>query len=283
MSTGFDERPPSTDSTASNGLPSTLRLGLARTGIEVRQFFRERDHVIFTFAFPVIMLFIFGSVFSDDIAPGVSFTQYFAAGMVASGVVLSSFQSLAISIAVERDDGTLKRLRGTPMPPSSYFLGKVGLVLFTSVIQTAILLVIGSLAFGLTLPASPELWFRFAWVFVLGTAAGTVVGIAYSSVARSSKSAAAVVSPVVIVLQFISGVFFVFTQLPGWMQAIGSIFPLKWLAQGMRSVFLPASFEGSEASHSWQLPQTALILAVWLVIGLVLCLRTFRWQRRDAG
>jgi ABC-2 type transport system permease protein len=280
MSTSFDTSPSSTES---DRLPSTLSLGLARTGIEVRQFFRERDHFIFTFAFPVILLFIFGSVFSDDIVPGVSFTQYFAAGMVASGVVLSSFQSLAISIAVERDDGSLKRLRGTPMPPAAYFLGKIGLVLVTSLIQAAILLLIGSLAFGLNLPTSPELWLRFAWVFVLGTAAGTVVGIAYSSVARSAKSAAAVVSPVVIVLQFVSGVFFVFTQIPGWMQTVGSIFPLKWLAQGMRSVFLPESFEASEASHSWQLPQTALILAAWTVIGLVLCLRTFRWQRRDAG
>ena len=263
--------------------PSTARLGLARTEIEVKQFFRRRDSFIFTFAFPVIMLFIFGSVFSDDIAPGVSFTQYFAAGMVASGVMLSSFQSLAISIAIERDEGTLKRLRGTPMPPAAYFLGKIGVVLVTSVIQTAILLVVGALAFSLELPNSLELWLRFGWVFVLGTTAGTVVGIAYSSLARSSQSAAAVVSPVVIVLQFISGVFFVFTELPGWMQTIGSIFPLKWLAQGMRSVFLPPSFEAAEASGSWQLGQTALILALWTVIGLVLCLRTFRWQRRDAG
>jgi ABC-2 type transport system permease protein len=280
MSTSFDLSPESADSAV---LPSTLALGLARSGIELRQFFRERDHVIFTFAFPVILLFIFGSVFSDEIVPGVSFTQYFTAGMLASGVVLSSFQSLAISIAVERDDGTLKRLRGTPMPASAYFLGKVGLVLVTSLVQAAILLVIGTLAFGLKLPTDPQLWLRFAWVFVLGTAAGTVVGISYSSLARSSKSAAAVVSPVVIVLQFVSGVFFVFTQLPGWMQTVGSIFPLKWLAQGMRSVFLPSSFEASEASHSWQLPQTALILAAWTVIGLVLCLRTFRWQRSDAG
>jgi ABC-2 type transport system permease protein len=275
-----------TDTTAEPGsvrLPSTAGLGLARTGIEVKQFFRNRDSFIFTFAFPVIMLFIFGSVFDDDIAPGVSFTQYFAAGMVASGVMLSSFQSLAISIAIERDDGTLKRLRGTPMPPAAYFLGKIGLVLVTSVIQTAILLVIGALAFNLDLPAGPGLWFRFGWVFVLGTTAGTVVGIAYSSLARSSQSASAVVSPVVIVLQFISGVFFVFTDLPGWMQTIGSIFPLKWLAQGMRSVFLPPSFEAAEASGSWQLWQTALILALWTIVGLVLCLRTFRWQRRDAG
>jgi len=279
MSSALDTVP----ATGSVRLPSVLSLGLARTGIEVRQFFRRRDSFIFTFAFPVMMLFIFGSVFSDDIAPGVSFTQYFAAGMVASGVVMSSFQSLAISIAIERDEGTLKRLRGTPMPPAAYFLGKIGLVLVTSVIQTAILLTIGALAFGLKLPTNPELWVRFTWVFVLGTAAGTVVGIAYSSLARSAQSAGAVVSPVVIVLQFISGVFFVFTDLPSWMQTIGSIFPLKWLAQGMRSVFLPDSFGASEAAHSWQLPQTALILTAWMIVGLVLCLRTFRWQRADAG
>jgi ABC-2 type transport system permease protein len=279
MSTPFD----TATGTSPVRLPSTFSLGLARTVIEVKQFFRQRDSLIFTFAFPVLMLFIFGSVFSDDIAPGVSFTQYFAAGMVASGVVLSSFQSLAISIAIERDDGTLKRLRGTPMPATSYFLGKIGLVLVTSVIQTAILLVLGALLFDLKLPTDPELWLRFAWVFVLGVSAGTVLGIAYSSVPRSASSAAAVVSPVVIVLQFISGVFFVFTQLPGWMQEIGSIFPLKWLAQGMRSVFLPASFETTEASGSWQLTHTALILALWTVVGLVQCLRTFRWQRRDDG
>ena len=90
-------------------------------------------------------------------------------------------------------------------------------------------------------------------------------------------------SPVVLVLQFISGIFFVFTSLPGWMQAIGSVFPLKWLAQGMRSVFLPASFAQQEASGSWQLPLAALILAAWVAVGLFLALRTFRWTRRDAG
>jgi ABC-2 type transport system permease protein len=263
--------------------PSTLGLGLARTGIELRQFFRERDSMVFTFGFPVIMLFIFGSVFSGDIGGGVSFTQYFTAGMIASGIVLSSFQSLAIGIAVERDDGSLKRLRGTPMPPAAYFLGKIGMVLVTSVVQTAVLLAVGRLLFGLDLPASADLWLRFAWIFVLGTAAGTVVGIAYSSVPRSSRSAAAVVSPVVIVLQFISGVFFIFSELPTWMQNVGAVFPLKWLAQGMRSVFLPAGFESQEVGGTWGLPQTALVLAAWTVVGLVLTLRTFRWSRRDAG
>lgn len=239
--------------------------------------------MVFTFLFPVILLFIFGSVFDDELAPGVTFTQYFAAGMLASGIVLSSFQTLAIGIAIEREDGTLKRLRGTPMPPASYFLGKVGLVLITSVLQAAILLAVGALAFGLDLPSTAGLWARFAWIFVLGTTAGTLIGIAYSSVPRSAKSAGAVVTPVVLVLQFISGVFFVFSELPSWMQDVAAVFPLKWLAQGMRSVFLPDSFAAQEVSGSWQLGATALVLAAWAVAGLVLCLRTFRWQRGDAG
>jgi ABC-2 type transport system permease protein len=265
------------------GLDEILRLGLARTGIELRMFFRERDSMVFTFAFPVILLFIFGSVFSRDIAPGVSFTQYFAAGMIASGIVLSSFQSLAIAIAIERDDGTLKRLRGVPMPSTVYFLGKIGLVLVSSLVQLAVLLVVSALFFGLRLPSSAELWLRFAWIYVLGTTAGTVLGIAYSSIARSARSAAGVVSPVVIVLQFISGIFFVYSQLPPWMQHVGAVFPLKWIAQGMRSVFLPDAFAAQEVGRSWQLPQTALVLAAWAVVGLVVSTRSFRWTRRDAG
>jgi ABC-2 type transport system permease protein len=263
--------------------PGVLALGLARTRVEVKEFFRQRDSMVFTFLFPVILLFIFGSVFSGEIAPGVAFKQYFTAGMIASGIVLTSFQALSIGIAVERDDGTLKRLRGTPMPKLAYFLGKVGQVLVTSVLQLAILLAIGALFFGLKLPSDPMLWLRFLWIFLLGTAAGTVVGIAYSSVPRSARSASAVVSPVVIVLQFISGVYFVYGDLPSWMQTLGAIFPLKWLAQGMRSVFLPDSFGAHEVGGSWQLGWAALVLAAWTVVGLVLCLRTFRWYRRDAG
>jgi ABC-2 type transport system permease protein len=265
-------------------LPGAFRIGLSRTVLELKQFFRERDSMVWTFLFPVIMLFIFGSAFSKTTLPeGVTFTQYFAAGMIATGLVLSSFQQLAISIAVERDDGSLKRLRGTPMPPTSYFLGKIGMVLVSSLIQTAIMLVVGSLLFGLDLPTTADRWIRFAWVFALGVASGTVLGIGYSSLPRSARSAGAVVTPPVLVLQFISGVYFVYSELPTWMQTVGAVFPLKWLTQAMRSVFLPDSFKMQEVAKSWELPQTALVLAVWGVVGLVLCLRTFRWQRRDAG
>ena len=269
-------------------LPGVLRLGVARTGYEVRAFFRERDAVVFIFAYPIIMLAIFATVFGQDGAtvgppPGIPFAQYFLPGMLATGIMLSSFQHLAISIAVERDEGGLKRLRGTPLPSAAFFLGKIGSVLVTSVVQTALLLAAAALVFGVDLPTSATAWTTFAWVFVLGTAAGTLCGVAFSSVPRSGKSASAVVTPIVLVLQFISGVFFVFNDLPTWMQQVASVFPLKWMAQGMRSVFLPPSAESWEVSGSWQHPATAAVLLVWAVAALDVGIRTIRWQRRDDG
>lgn len=267
-----------------SALPSIVALGVSRTGIELRQFFRERDAVIFIFAFPVMMLGIFSVVFGrgGDIG-GVPFSRYFLPGMVAAGIILTSFQSLAITIAMEREDGTLKRLRGTPMPPAAYFLGKVGLVLVTGLTQVAILVGYAALMFRVEMPTTTSAWLTFTWVFTLGSAAGTVLGIGFSSLPRSGRSASAVVTSVVLVLQFISGVFFVFSQLPTWLQNVASVFPLKWLAQGMRSVFLPAEAEVMEVTGSWEHAETALVLAAWLVVGLLLSIRGFRWTRRDDG
>ena len=69
-------------------LPSTLKIGISRGFLEIKQFMRQRESVVFTLLFPVLLLLIFGSVFKDEIAPGVTFSQYFVAGMIASGLVI---------------------------------------------------------------------------------------------------------------------------------------------------------------------------------------------------
>jgi ABC-2 type transport system permease protein len=263
-----------------NTLKETLRIGVLRSFLEVKQFMRQRESVVFTLFFPVILLFIFGTVFKDTIAPGVTFSQYFVAGMIASGLVNTGFQQLAITIPMERDDGTLKRLRGTPMSVSSYFIGKALLVTILMIVQTILLLFFGSVVFDLNLPTDPMLWWNFTWLVILGSACSTVLGIAFSVVPKSGRGASAVVSPIVIILQFFSGVFFVFTSLPVWMQQFAALFPLKWLTQGMRSVFLPADFATQEVAGDWELGKTALILIIWLVLGLLVSIKTFKWSRQ---
>ena len=263
-----------------NKVPGTLKLGLLRGQMEIIQFSRQKEAVVFTIFFPVILLAIFGSVFKDTIAPGVTFSQYFVAGMIASGLVNSGFQNIAINIPIERDMGAIKRLRGTPLPITSYFIGKAISVLVSMAVQVIILLAIGVAFFGLNMPTEPSKWLTFTWLLVLGTASSTALGVAFSSVPKNGRGASAIVSPVVIILQFFSGVFFVFTQLPGWMQQVAAIFPLKWLTQGMRSVFLPDSFAAQEVAKSWEGGRTALILFVWLIVGLFLAVKTFRWENK---
>ena len=262
-----------------NKIPSALSLGFRRGGLEIRQFARQRESVVFTLFFPVILLIIFGSVFKNTIAPGVTFSQYFVAGMIASGLVNTGFQALAITIPLERDFGALKRLRGTPMPASSYFIGKAILVSVSMVVQILMLLGFGVIFFGLKMPTDVSKWIEFAWLVLLGSACSTALGIAFSIVPKSGRGASAVVSPIVIILQFFSGVFFIFTQLPYWMQQIASIFPLKWLTQGMRSVFLPDSFAGQEVAKSWETGRTFMILVLWLIIGVFFSVRKFKWDR----
>ena len=273
----------------STGPAAVLRVGFARIGYETRAYFRTADSVFFTFLFPFIMLAIFTAAFgasgnigtAPDGSGGISVGAYYLPGMLAAGMLLLGVQNLAVDIAGEKSDGTLKRLGGTPLSPLSYFIGKIGLILVAGIFQAALLILVARVVLGIDLPTAPEKWLTFAWVFLLGVITSAFLGIALSALPRSGKSATAVVIPIVLVLQFVSGIYIQFYVLPEWMQNAASVFPLKWMAQGMRGVFLPDSFATLEQNDSWDFPLIAVNLAIWLVVGLVLSRITFRWIRKD--
>jgi ABC-2 type transport system permease protein len=267
--------------TTQRPLPSVVEVSRVRGRVELKEFFRQREAVVFTLLFPVILLLVFGAVLNYDIGFGVSFTQYFMAGVVAAGILGAGLQNMAIGIATERSDGTLKSLVGTPMPKSAYFVGKVVQVLAVTALTVVILLAVGTLFYDVPLPRGSD-WLTFVWVTLLGSAACTLLGIAVSSLAKNGRSASAIITPIALVLQFISGVFFQFAQVPPWLQQIAALFPLKWMAQGLRSVFLPDQLAAAEPAGSWELGKVALVLAIWCAGGLVLCVTTFRWQERGS-
>lgn len=272
-----------------DSLGRTIRLGVSRIGYELKVYSRQGDSVFFTFLFPILMLSIFAVSFSGmgnlgaapDGSGGISWAAYYLPGMIAAGMLLSGVQNLGVDIATEKGDGTLKRLGGSPLPVISYFIGKIGMVFLSAVVQAALILLVARVAFDVELPTDPEKWLLFAWVFVLGVITSCVLGIALSALPRSGKSATAVVIPIVLLLQFISGVYLQFTMLPEWLQNFASVFPLKWMAQGMRAVFLPESFAMLEQTESWNLPWVAIVMSIWFVVGLLLTRMTFRWIRKD--
>lgn len=268
-----------------SGLSPLVRLSLARTAVELKHFRRVPEQVFFTFLLPVLFLVIFSAVFSENLSPvpgrEVDFTQYFLPGIIASGVASATFASLAISISIDRQEGLLKRLAGTPLPKGAYIMGKLGMSVVVTVVQTAFMLGLAVLAFGAEFPDGPARWAVFLLVLAVSAAVGAALGIAYTRAIRNAQSAIAIVQPPFLILQFISGVFFRYTDLPGWLTAIASVFPLRWMAQGLRYAFLPDWFGEYEYGGSWGWQAPVLALVGWLVLSVALALVFFRWERES--
>jgi ABC-2 type transport system permease protein len=265
-----------------------VRLALERTRIELRQFFRTPEQVFFTFLLPVLFVVIFSTIFSGEIdgPPGaekVEFAQYFVPGMIATGIVSATFASLAMTVSLEQHEGLLRRLSGTPLPRSAYFAGKIGLALVTSLLEVVLILGIGVIAYGVKLPTEPMKWLVFAAVFFLGVASCSLLGIAYTRLIRTGSSAPAVVQPPYLTLQFISGVFLQYSQVPGFLKAVASIFPLKWMVQGYRYVFLPEWVAQDDYGGGWQVDRVFAVLLLWFVVSFVLARAFFKWNRGQTG
>ena len=260
-------------------LPGLLRVSRARAAMELRVFVRNKSSLIFTIGFPVLLLLVLGSILRGPVGIGdITLQQVIVTGIIPVGVASVAFNGLGITMAIERDNGSVRRIGATPMPRAAYFLGKVVLVVVTGVAETVILIGLSVVLFGLRLPTDPEHWLRIGWVLGLGAFGCALLAIAYSWFIPNARSASALVTPVFVVLQFISGVFFPLASLPSWMQQIGALFPLKWMVQGLQSALLPDAYQQEMPAGTWELGKTAIVLGLWCVGGLALCLATFRWR-----
>ena len=264
-----------------NALPNPIRLGFTQAALEMKSFVRAKDMVFFTLGLPLMFLLVFGLVFAGELeGTEVSVGQWFTPGIIAASVLSAGIVNLATSMAIERHDGTLRRLALTPLPTTSYLIGKILMTVVTAMGMTVVLLGVGVLLFDVTLPTDTDRWMTFGWVFGLGVVASSVLGIAMSSIPRSAKSASAVFNLPFLGLMFISGVFIESNSIPDWVRTVAGVFPLRWLASGMRSVFLPAEFEQIfEPGGSYDLDIGAAVLAAWVVVGFVFAVATFRWGR----
>jgi ABC-2 type transport system permease protein len=263
-------------------LPSAVRIGFSRVIPELKMFYRRPEQVALTFSMPAVICLLLGSIFTAVLpGTGISTGTVIAASMLAYGILSTSFINLGISIAADRDTGALRRLRGTPATASSYFIGKIMLVAIVSVAEAVILLAVGVLVFGLRLPTGLFGWFTLIWVFVLGIISCSLLGILISNLASNAVSAAVLTNGPAVGLQFLSGTYVPLMVLPTWMLIVGSIFPVKWLAQGFRSVLLPPQMAAFEPAGSWEHGRIFLVLMLWSIGGLIGCLTVFRWSDRD--
>ena len=234
-------------------------------------FWRSRELAFFTFALPVILYFLLGSVYGDDEVDGVPGADYLLAGMLGYGAASTAFAGLAILLVVRRESGILKRLRATPLPASTYLIAVLASIVFVFALESTLMIVIGRVGFDTPVP---DRLVSLALVLLLGAGSFAALGIGLSGLVRSAEGASAVVNAIYLPVSFISGAFFSPESFPAFLEAIANVLPLTYFIELVRDVML----HGSEI---WDEPAAVGVVTAWGVAGLFAALRSFRWEPRE--
>ena len=232
-------------------------------------FIREPMAFIMGLFYPLFMLILFNAVFPGEMSGGITMGEYMLPAMITMGVLMNCTQILAISVAAERENGELKRLAVLPVPAWAYVAAKCLANVAVSVLNIVVLIISGSLALGLSLPAAAGSWGLAALTLVLTVGVCTALGLAIGRCCPSSRAASGILTPIIIILQFVSGLFLPLSQLPGWMVHGFSVLPVRWSAELMREAFLPASAAAVEPTGGWETGKGLAVVAAWLVGGVV--------------
>jgi len=217
--------------------------------------------------------------------PGTDFSlgTMMVPSLVGMNVVFLGMLGAAAFLAMDREDGTLLRAKVTPNGMEGYLVAKIMYAAASALLGLAIPLVYGVLVFNGLAVGGVGSWLTLAWVVGLGLLATLPLGLVIGALIPSSRSAN-LMTPVMSGLVAISGVFYPITHLPHWLQPIGQLFPMYWVALGARSALLPPAMAAVEIGHSWRHPQTAAVLAIWAIAGLAFAPWALRrMARRQSG
>ena len=252
-----------------------MRLVAHQLRYDQKAFWRNPASVFFTVMFPVVLLLIFATVFGDqtvEVEGGIEITDYYVPAIITLSVISATMQSLAMSLVIAREDGRLKRGRGTPLPAWVFIAGRVGNSIVVALLMMLLIAALGRALFSVPIPWShlPALLLTL----VVGAAAFCCLGIALTAAIPSQDAAAPIVNALLLPLYFLSGVFIPDDELPDGVIDFANHFPVRDFFQAFFNVYLP----GGSSAPDWG---NLAVVAIWGVAGLLLAVRFFRWTPRS--
>ncbi len=259
--------------------PSTPALVFRQVGAQLRTFWRTPVALFFTILLPLMMLVLFNALFGDDIVETDQgpwpINQFYTGGLAAFTAVSATFTNLANMVPIRREEGVLKRWRGTPLSPAAYLAGFVGSAIVLAAVGAAIMLTVGVLAYGLEIEAAklPAM----VVTFLVGVSTFSALGLAVAALVPNARSASAVANAAILPLAFVSNVFIPIEDPPRWLETLGAVFPLKPFTVAFQDTLNP--FVEAPA-FNWD---KLAWVAWWGVAGAVVAVRFFKWESSTGG
>jgi ABC-2 type transport system permease protein len=242
---------------------SDLAVAWHQYRLERRMFWRNPSAAFFNFVLPLLFLALFGAIYAGDqenldvLLPGI-------AGM---SLVSTTFVAIAHNLVFLREQGVLKRLRGTPMPAGSYLAALAGHMLTNALVQLTIVVLAGRLFFGLGWPAD---LLQLALFALAGVACFALLGVALAHAIPNFDSAPAYVNAAFLPLIAISGVFFDAEESPAFLRDIAEVLPLTHLIDGLSGAMVTGATHWADLA----------VVALWTAAGGALAVRGFSWDAR---
>jgi len=264
-----------------SGRNSNLVLIWQQIRYQNKIFWRTPVAAFFTIAFPLMFLFVFVTLFgNDEIGElGVTTSQFYAPALAVFGAVSATFTNLAIGTAMSRDEGILKRVRGTPLPPWVYMAGRVGSAVWIAFLAVLLMMTVGVVIYGVEIYTVSLIAALVA--FVIGVACFAALGLLIAALAPTGDTAPAIANATLLPLAFISDIFIVPGEnSPGWLATLGNIFPLKHFAVAFSDAFSPIEV----AARGGWLDQLHWgnygVILLWMIGAVILAIRFFSWEPR---
>ncbi len=243
---------------------TTAALTLKQVLFQNKAFWRNPAAAFFTFAFPLMFLVIFNALFGE--------AQFFVAGIAGFGIISACYTNIAMTMTFLREEGVLKRVRGTPLPPPAFLVARVIHAIFLAYVLVGIVCLFGALFYDVELPTDS----LPAFIISIGVCAASfcALGLAITTLIPNADAAPAIVNALVIPASFISDVFAPYENSPRWLQMVADFLPLKHAVDTMKCSFLPG-----DCGSAYQWVDLGIVLA-WGAFGLVVAVTRFRWEPR---
>jgi ABC-2 type transport system permease protein len=252
-----------------------MSLVLHQLRYDQKAFWRNPPSVFFTVMFPVLFFVLLAAIFGEEtvhVRGGVTTTTYYVPAIMTLSIISATMQTLAMTLVIAREDGRLKRGRGTPMPAWVFIAGRIGNSIIVALLMLVLLAAIGGLFYDVAVPWSraPEI----VVTLIVGAAAFCCLGIALTALIPSQDAAAPIVNAILFPLYFLSGVFIPEDQLPDGVVHFADLFPVRHFFDAFLDAYVPV---GGSGGLSWD---NLAVVALWGVAGLLLAMRYFRWTPR---
>jgi ABC-2 type transport system permease protein len=265
-----------------------LQLIFLQVKYQNKIFWRTPVSAFFTIIFPLMFLVLFTAIFGNDEIEelGVTTAQFYAPALAVFGAASATYTNLSVTTAIARDEGILKKIRGTPLPPWIYIAGRVGSAVWIAAIAVVLMMTIGSVIYGVEVFASTLA--AAAVSFLVGAAAFAALGLMVAALVPNGDSAPAVANATLLPIAFVSDVFLVTEDGPAWMQAVGNFFPLKHFVKAFGDAFNPTlsgnGFAWSGTDSEYAIGLHLAVMLAWGIGSAIVAVKFFKWDPRpDRG